>query len=148
MAKKNPDKPKIIDEKIEPEVPVEPEIPEIQDKKDEGAPPLAPVPEAPLEPEPTPEQDLRSLKTIYVTIAPYSSRYKQLTIEQHKNDPSLASGAVVLLGKTFSPGRNYSIEETPEVLKLIKDGMLISMTGSFRFRVRDEPKANVEGENA
>ena len=106
------------------------------------------MPEAPLEPEPTPEQDLRSLKTVYVTIAPYSSRYKQLTIEQHKNDPSLASGAVVLLGKTFNPGKNYSIEETPEVLKLIKDGMLISMTGSFRFRVRDEPKANVEGENA
>ncbi len=94
----------------------------------------------------SPEQD--RAKMIYVTIAPYSSRYKQLAIEQHKNDPSLARGAVILGGKQFEPRKNYQVEETPEVKQLLKDGLIICMTGSFRFRVRDEPKAKVEGETA
>lgn len=90
---------------------------------------------------PLPAPDLRTINEIYVTIAPYSSAYKKLAAEQRKNDPSLAQGAIILLGKLFEPRKNYRIEKTPEVDKLIKDGLLISMTGSFRFRVIEEPKA-------
>ena len=90
---------------------------------------------------PSPAPDIRTMNEIYVTIAPYSSAYKKLAAEQRKNDPSLAQGAIILLGKLFEPRKNYRIEKTPEVDRLIKEGLLISMTGSFRFKVRDEPKA-------
>jgi hypothetical protein len=89
---------------------------------------------------PAPAPDLRTRNEIYVTISPYSSAYKRLAIQQHKDDPSLARGAIILLGKQFDPGKTYRVEKTLEVDKLIKDGLLTSMTGSFRFRVRDEPK--------
>lgn len=136
-------------EHIEPEAPIEgPAITEgvyvtpdyvvqhIEEKAEEAQPPLAPAP------------DIRTMSEIYVTIAPYSAAYKKLSAEQHKNDPSLARGAIILMGKQFDPQHNYRIEKTPEVDKLIKEGLLISMTGSFRFKVRDEPKAKVEGEEA
>ena len=103
---------------------------------EEAQPPLAPAP------------DIRTMNEIYVTIAPYSSAYKKLSAEQHKNDPSLARGAIILMGRQFDPQHNYRVEKTPEVDKLIKEGLLISMTGSFRFRVRDEPKAREVAEHA
>jgi hypothetical protein len=93
------------------------------------------------QPLPAPAPDIRTMDEIYVTIAPYSGAYKKLAIEQHKNDPSLARGAIILMGKQFDPQHNYRVEKTPEVDKLIKEGLLISMTGSFRFKVRDEPNA-------
>jgi hypothetical protein len=100
------------------------------------------------QPIPSPAPDIRTMNEIYVTIAPYSSAYKKLSAEQHKNDPSLARGAIILMGRQFDPQHNYRVEKTPEVDKLIKEGLLISMTGSFRFRVRDEPKAREVAEHA
>ena len=132
-------------EPIEPEAPPEIETvaedvtaaPEILDpvikETAEEAQPLSPAP------------DIRAMKDIYVTVAPYSSAYKHLSAEQHKNDPSLARGAVILMGMQFEPRKNYRVEKTDKVDKLIKEGLLICMTGSFRFRVRDEPKAKEEG---
>lgn len=137
-------------EHIEPEAPAQIEGPAITEgvyvtpedvvqvieEKAEEAQPSPPI-QAP---------DIRTMSEIYVTIAPYSAAYKKLAAEQHKNDPSLARGAIMLMGKQFDPHHNYRIEKTPEVDKIIKEGLLISMTGSFRFKVRDEPKAKVEGE--
>ena len=126
-------------EPIEPEAPtqIEDEVQAIEEMAEEARP---------LPPAPAP--DIRAVDEIYVTIAPYSATYKKLAIEQHRNDPSLTRGAIILMGMQFDPGRNYRIEKTPEVDKLIKEGLLICMTGSFRFRVKDKPKAREAANHA
>lgn len=123
---------------IEPEASVQPnepiehveEIPERSDVPSENvevAEEAQPLPFTPL-------PDLRNLNDIYVRVSPFSSAYKKLAAEQRKNDPSMAQGAIMLMGKEFSPNKNYQVKETPEVNNHIKEGLLICMSGSFKFK--------------
>jgi len=71
---------------------------------------------------------------IYVTIAPYSRKYKELSAKQYKVGAVEAKGMIDLGGRIFSLGEVYALPDDAETEKLMREGILMRMGGSFNSR--------------
>jgi len=78
---------------------------------------------------------------IFVTLAIYSRKYKDLSAKQYQAGAVEARGLVDLGVGIFAPGEIYRLKITPETEKLIQGGCLIRMSGSFGKRAANKEEA-------
>jgi len=71
---------------------------------------------------------------IFVTLASFSKKYKDLSAKQYQAGAVEAKGLVDLGVGIFAPGEIYKLKNTPETDKLMREGCLIRMSGSFGAR--------------
>jgi len=71
---------------------------------------------------------------IFVTLAVYSKKYKDLSAIQFKAGAVEAKGHVDLGVGVFGPGEIHRLTKNPASEKLLRDGYLIRMSGSFGKR--------------